>query len=238
MKTQTLHIRCEKPYDYWLKKNWYYHSIIARLYCSFIPAHARVLQISCKNGFLLAATKPSYGVGIDEDLQCINDAQQRHQNLHFHAGNLNSLPKNETFDYIMISLATMETDDVQLLFEQLRAVSHEKTKIIIEFYSSLWEPVLWITQKLSLRRATIFKNWLSLQDIRNFLSLAHFETITTDRYILLPYYIPLLSWLLNTFIAPLPLLNKLCLSQWVVARPVPVKKSGRLFGFSNCCVSQ
>ncbi len=223
MKAQVLTSHVEKPYAYWIKKNWYYHSLIARLYQSFIPQGSRVLHISCKNGFLLAATNPSQGVGVDEDVQCINDAQQQYREYQFVVGDFKNITLDQTFDYIMMNLATMETDDVQKLFEHIHTVSHESTKIIIDFYSCLWEPVLWITQKLSLRRPTMFKNWLSLHDVANFLSLAHCEVITKDRYILVPYYIPVLSWFANTFIAPLPLINKLCLSQWIVARPIPKK---------------
>jgi hypothetical protein len=223
MKAQVLTAMQEKPYSYWLKKNWYYHSLIANLYRSFIPYNSRVLHISCKNGFLLAAANPSYGVGIDEDRFCINEAQLQYPDYRFMVGDFKTMELEETFDYVMVNLATMEADDVQKLFENIHKVSHASTKIIIDVYSCLWEPVLWILQKLSLRRPTMFKNWLSRNDIINFLSLADCEVITKDRHILLPIYIPLLSWVVNTFIAPLPLINKLCLSQWIVARPVPKK---------------
>lgn len=223
MKAQVLTSPCEKPYSYWIKKNRYYHSLIAKIYRSYVPRQSRVLQISCKNGFLLAATNPSYGVGIDEDLRCINDAQRHYQEYKFLVGDFKNITLDQTFDYILVNLATMETDDVQLLFENMHKVSHESTKIVIDFYSSLWEPVLWITQKLSLRRATVFKNWLSLTDVANFLSLAHCEFITKERSILIPCYIPFVSWLVNSFIAPLPFINNLCLSQWIVARPLPKK---------------
>jgi hypothetical protein len=225
MKANTVRIALEQSYDYWLKKNWYYHSWIARLYCSFIPKGSKVLQISCKNGFLLNATEPSLGMGIDEDLACITQAKECYSNYQFYAGNLKSIPVDQKFDYIMISLATMEVDDVQELFEQLHKSCHDTTKIVIDFYSILWEPILWVTQKLSLRRPTVLKNWLSSHDVINFLSLAGFEVITRDRYMIMPKYIPLISWVLNTFIAPLPGINWFCLSQWIVGRPVPVKKN-------------
>lgn len=232
MKATSLTLPAEKSYDYWLKKNWYYHGFIARLYRSFIPEHSNVLQISCKNGFLLAALNPSRAVGIDEDVHCIAKAQQTYSSFEFHAGNLKNVPHDKPFDYIMINLATMEVDDVQELFEQVRGFCHDKTKIVIDFYSLLWEPILWITQKLSLRRKTVLKNWLSSQDLINFLSLAGFEVVTHDRSLLVPCYIPLVSWLLNTFIAPLPFINWLCLSQWIVARPIPEKKSSQEYTVS------
>lgn len=232
MKANTLTARREHSYDYWVKRNWYYHSLVARLYCSFIPKQTKVLQVSCKNGFLLAATNPLYGIGVDEDLSCIMQAKKNYPEHQFYAGNLNDVSSDQKFDYIMVSLATMETDDVQELFEKLHRFCHDKTKIVIDFYSLLWEPVLWITQKLSLRRATPLKNWLSSQDVGNFLTLANFEVVTRDRYILIPMYIPLISWLVNTFIAPLPFINMLCLSQWIVARPKPLAKNPQDYSVS------
>ncbi len=224
MKAQTLFGKEEKTYSYWLKKNWYYHALMARLYHSFIPEQSKVLQVSCKNGFLLNAVKPSTGIGVDEDFQCINDAQQRYPHYQF-SSSISHTIREQKFDFIMVSLAVMESDDVQDLFEQISNVCDEKTKLVIDYYSLLWEPILLLTQKLSLRRPTILKNWLSLHDISNLLELAGFELITHDRYILLPVYIPLISWFLNTFIAPLPLINRLCLSQWIVARPIAQKKN-------------
>jgi len=227
MKAHVLTSHSEKPYSYWIKKNWYYHALIASLYRSFIPEQSRVLHMRCKNGVLLAAVKPSFGVGIDEDHSCIAEAQLQYQEYQFITGDFKNLSLDQSlhkkFDYIMINLATMESDDVQMLFETIHAVSHESTKVVIDFYSCLWEPVLWLTQKLSLRRPTEFKNWLSLHDISNFLSLADCEIVTKDRYILIPCYIPLFSWLVNSFIAPLPVINRLCLSNLIVARPVPKK---------------
>lgn len=220
MKAQILYSKTKKPYEYWLKKNWYYHTKIAQHYRSFIPEHARVLQVSCKNGFLLAAVNPAYGVGVDNDTTEITHAQQCYPQHQFYTSSLRDIP-SQSFDYIIVSLAIMEAEDIQDFFEQLHQFCDSKTRIVIDFYSQLWEPVLWITQKLLLRRSTALKNWLSIQDIHNFLSLAGFEVITQEHSLLMPLYIPFVSWFLNTCIAPIPLINRLCLNQWIIARPYP-----------------
>ena len=70
-------------------------------------------------------------------------------------------------------------------------------------------------------------NWLSPDDIANFLRLADFETVQVQPKVLLPIYIPLLSTIVNRYVAPLPLLSKLCLVNILIARPVASPQSDR-----------
>jgi hypothetical protein len=216
-----------KTYVYWLKKNWYYHHFIAKLYGFLVPIHSSVLQIQCRNGFLLSSLTPSFGVGIDENASYIQEAHNTYSSFTFIHQSINSLPIDKTFDYILLSSAIMEAEDVQLVLEKVRQFSHESTRIILDFYSCAWEPVLWITQKLGLRRTTSLKNWLSKNDVKNFLHLAGFDLIRHEAHILIPIYIPFFSWFINTYIAPLPGINSLCLTQIMIARPLstPDKKT-------------
>jgi hypothetical protein len=207
-------------YDYWLKKNAYYHNFLARLYIFSVPSGLRVLQVGCKTGFLLNSIKPSFGMGIDTDSGCIQVARNTFPNYVFREGGIEQIPKGTLFDYIILSSVTMEVDDIQLLLIQLRDFSHPGTRYIIDSYSYLWEPLLWLIQKLGLRRQTELKNWISYYDLCSLLDLADCQVITHDRYMLMPFYIPLISWFFNKIISCLPLINRTCLIQWVVARPL------------------
>ena len=64
------------------------------------------------------------------------------------------------------------------------------------------------------------RNWLSQRDIINILSIAGFETIRTEKKILLPIYIPLLSWFFNNCLANLPFLRLLSITNFIIAKPV------------------
>jgi glycosyltransferase involved in cell wall biosynthesis len=63
------------------------------------------------------------------------------------------------------------------------------------------------------------QNWLALGDIENLLSLAGFEVIRSGYRLLFPAWIPGVSWLANRLMAKLPGIRKLCLVQYVIARP-------------------
>jgi len=63
-------------------------------------------------------------------------------------------------------------------------------------------------------------NWLSPNDVKNILYLADFEVVKTGRFLIFPKYIPLVSNFLNKYVARLPILNQLCLVNYIIARPI------------------
>jgi glycosyltransferase involved in cell wall biosynthesis len=63
-------------------------------------------------------------------------------------------------------------------------------------------------------------NWLSSTDISNILLLSDFETVKQDWRQLIPRKILGIGHLVNRFIAPLPLIRKLCIRNYVVARSI------------------
>jgi len=211
----------KKNYDYWVKRNAYYHQFMAQFYRFVVPAKKRVLQVGCKTGNLLHAVRPSFGVGIDPEKENIDVAREKYPQYNFIHGDIVQYTEDIQFDYIILSSTIMEVYDIQDLFIQLQKFCTCNTRIVIDSYSSFWEPILWILQKLGFRRPTPLKNWVSISDTQNFLNLADFEMITYGYQLLLPFYIPLISWLVNSLIATIPLINRLCLSQYIIGRPKP-----------------
>src|SRR3954470_678426 len=72
-----------------------------------IPPGKRVLELGCGEGGLLAALKPSYGVGVDFSANTIARARELHPDLHFVLGDVEN-PETlasikEPFDYIVIA---------------------------------------------------------------------------------------------------------------------------------------
>ena len=114
--------------------------------------------------------------------------------------------------------------DVQGLFEQLSAFSHPKTRIVLNFYSRLWEVPLRITQKLGVAKPFQYQNWLTNEDLRNLLVLSGFEEIRFWTEIIFPFNIPLLTPLLNRFLARLWPFYHFAMTNFMVARPLPKDK--------------
>lgn len=222
-KTETQFFYNQKPFSYWFAKNNYYHKRVINFYTRIIPQQSRVLHVNCKNGYALQALNPSYAVGVDSDYCAFEQARTTYPDYHFFCGQINEVPGVEPVDYIILSFITMEADDIQLFLQDLQRFCHSGTRIIVDTYSYVWEPVLWITTKLGLRRPTYYKNWVSAYALAQFLHVAGFELVTKGSYLLFPFYIPGISWFLNNCLAHVPLFNRLCLHQWFVARSLQKK---------------
>src|SRR5919112_6903391 len=67
----------------WRRRNRTYHRQIEQLHRFQIPEGARVLEIGSGSGDLLAALRPSYGVGVDVSPRMVELARSRHPELRF-----------------------------------------------------------------------------------------------------------------------------------------------------------
>lgn len=207
-------------------KNPAYYREIDR-FCAFVaPAGARVLELGCATGRLLAQTQPSFGLGIDLDEKAITAARQIHADrpeLEFHPGNVMDFDfsSTEPFDYIIISDLLPLLPDVQNVLQRLHPVCNRNTRLIITYHSNLWRPVLALATLLGRRQPDPSYNWLATKDIENLLHLAGFERITLFGRTLLPIRIPGLNWLANRLLVKLPFFNWFALTWAIVARPSP-----------------
>lgn len=135
------------------------------------------------------------------------------------ASTLNTLP-DETFDYIILPGLLGEINDIQDFLTSLRKHCTKDTRIIIEYYSYLWQYILKFAEKLHLKQPQATQNWLTAHDINNFLTLSGYQTIWQDRCILFPLQIWGISYLINRFLAKLPIFNALCLNHFIISRPI------------------
>lgn len=204
----------------WRRRNRYYHDDQASYILHLTGRHRRILAVGCGNGDLLAALEPSRGVGIDLSPAMIGLAQRRHPNLIFFVGDAHRLPdiEEESFDFIVLSDLLGYLDDIQVCLEELHRFCHAETRIIVSSYNFLWEPVIKLAEALSLKMPAPQQSWLALDDLRNLLALTDFQIVKTERRLLFPKYLPLLSAAINR-LGSLPGLSTLCLCQYVVARP-------------------
>ncbi|MBU4348424.1 glycosyltransferase [Patescibacteria group bacterium] len=208
----------------WHKRSRYYYKELISFLRFNIEEDANVLEIGSGTGTFLDAVKPKKGVGLDLSPKVVKLAKKNYPELHFFEGDVDKEIKlEEKFDYIIISDLIGYLEDIQTSFENLRKVCHKRSRVLITQYSILWWPILKFFEFLRLKQKQPILNWLGEKDIANMLDLAGFEIIKKERRLLLPKYIPFLSWFANKIVANLPLFNYFCLVECFVLRPRPLK---------------
>lgn len=207
--------------DEWKGRNWYYHQSVTELVRFLVPEGQSVLEIGSGTGDLLAALKPSRGVGIDSSDNMVQTARSKYPQLDWRSGDAENLDVQERFDYLVLSDLIGYLRDVEKAFWSLNSVCNHRARVIVTQYNYLWEPVLRLAQTLKLKAPVPLQNWLSSADVENMLYLAGFEVIKKGTKLLLPQHIPLLSAFINKFIANLPLIRYLGVLEYYVARPIP-----------------
>jgi len=207
--------------DNWTGWGSYYHRRLAEVYRLIIPPGSRVIEIGCGLGDLLSSLEPTDGLGVDFSAEMIQRAARHHPQLRFINADIHKLDLEEKFDFIILSDLVNDLWDVQTTFVQLKKLSHQRTRIIINAYSKLWALPLSIVQKLGLSKPTLYQNWLTVNDIINLLNLANFEVIRNWQEILCPLPLPILELFFNRFLVKIWPFTYFALTNFIVARPMP-----------------
>ena len=205
--------------DHWSGAGRWYHKRLEEIYSFLVNPGLRILEIGCGTGNLLAALKPVRGIGVDFSKEMIRHARHLHPELEFiQADAHNLLDINETFDIIILSDLVNDLWDVQRVLEQIKPLCTERTRIILNFYSRLWQTPLNLARALNLATSNLSQNWLTREDIHGLLLLAGFEPIRVTQEIIWP--LPL-GALANRLLVRFWPFQHLALSNFVIARPAP-----------------
>lgn len=113
---------------------------------------------------------------------------------------------------------------MQAAFQSISQYCSRRTRLVINYYSHLWQPILSIAQTLGLATPTLQQNWLTSEDLKNIMHLSGFEVIKNWVEILLPLQIPLLASFVNKFLVKIWGFNQLALTNFMIARPISYQK--------------
>lgn len=200
-----------------------YRDHLAHYYNLLIPEDASVLEVGCGSGALLARLHAARKVGVDLSATQIAAARAQVPNAEFHVQAGEHLELSECFDYVIISDTLNFAADVQQLLAQLHRVAHPDTRVVINYHSQLWRPVLLLAQFLGLKSPQPQSSWLDSADVRNLLLLADWTPTFTQPRLLLPIRCFGVERVLNRWLAPL--FGWLCLTVFCVARSARVAPS-------------
>lgn len=212
--------------DSWSGWSKAYHERLAQVYRFWVAPGQRVLEVGCGIGDLLAALRPSRGVGVDFSPEMLQRAIRLHPELEFMEADGHDLQALEgPFDVIIVSDLIDDLWDVQKVLEQLLRLCHPRTRLIINSYSRVWELPLIIAAKLGLAKPRLAQNWLTVEDVTDILNLSGFEVIRSWPEILWPLRIPLITSLFNKILVKLWPFKLFAMTNFILARPCPIKTS-------------
>ncbi len=214
--------------DRWIERNAFYYQQDLAYMRFLVPSGVRVLEIGCGTGQLLEGLHASHGVGVDISTRMIEEARKhRSPTLTLEQGDVEdpsvvrSLGENGPFDVIVLSDTLGYLDDCLGTLQQLGALCGAETRIVVAYYSHLWEPALDLATWLGRRMPSGEVNWLGSDDLANLLDLAGYEVVKREWRQLVPFRLLGLGSLANRYLATLPVIRKLCIRHYLVARLSP-----------------
>jgi len=205
----------------WRGLGGYYQRRLAHVYRLLVPPSQKVLDLGCGKGELLAALSPRLGIGVDLSPAAVAKARGLFGHLRFIQADAHDLPLQEKFDFIILSDLINDVWDVQAVLEQCQKLCAPRTRLVLNFYSRVWEWPLKMAEKLGLARPTLPQNWLTVPDVRNLLDLAGFQVLRSWQEMLCPLPLPPFSGLCNRVLVRFPPFRWLAMTNFVVARPHP-----------------
>jgi hypothetical protein len=205
----------------WRNRNLYYYQDLEKFYSFLIEPESDVMEVGSGLGYLLNAVRPKTGLGIDTNALAIEEARDKFPHLEFQVEDAHNFIPHQTFDYVLLAHTVSYFYNIQQLLRNIYKASSPSTRLILTFHNPAWEPILKFATLIKQRMPVDSLNWLSRRDIENLLDLTGFELVSHRKRLLFPKRIPIISWLVNQFIAPLPAINNLCLTEYIVARIRP-----------------
>ncbi len=141
-------------YDSWKVRNYYYYRNLKKLFAEFIEPGKTVLDFGCGTGDVLADLKPQWGSGYDLSTEMVKLAQAKHSNkpnLYFTDVLQHPIIRNRVYDFIICADVIEHLENVREAVHDIQSLSSDGTKVIITMANPLWEPILFILEKLKMK---------------------------------------------------------------------------------------
>ncbi len=202
----------------------YYRKDNIKYFNYFLLDTNSILEVGCGIGDTLNELKGDRKKGIDFSPNMIKQAKSNYPDIEFELADASNFKEEEKYDVIILSNVIGCFENVSDVLNNISNCCHQNTKVFINHYNRLWQPLINFAEFIRIKKKSPEQNWLSQHDIKNLLFLSGFDSFRDNTRLLIPFNIPLISFIFNKFFAKLPLLHHMCLSQYVFAKPFPGKE--------------
>jgi hypothetical protein len=122
---------------------------------------------------------------------------------------------------IILSDLVNDLWDVQRVLQNAMRFATSRTRIIINTYSQVWQPMLGLAQRMDLSNPTLTQNWLTVDDLSGLLNLTNAGVIRSWPEVLCPLAVPGIKTFANRYLVKLWPFKLLALTNFIVAQPRP-----------------
>ncbi len=213
-------------WELYRNRNAYFHRTQRALFRTYVAPGMSVLEMGCATGDLLATVEPARGVGVDLSRRMVEKARHKYPELDFVEADAVFFDTQERFDFILFNNVLEYVEDIQDLLRNCRRLLKPRGRFLFSTMNPLWTPLLRLGEKRRLSTPDTRRNFVTGQDIANLLGLNGFEVVKLLRRTLMPKKIPLVTSAINLLAANLPVLRRLCLTEFLVARPTAAAVGG------------
>jgi SAM-dependent methyltransferase len=205
----------------WRSKNRFYHDQVKELVVGAIAPGRRVLDIGSGAGDVLAAARPSEGLGLNVSERLTELARGKYPDLRFKTFDADAvvLPDGFRPDYVVSVNLLDHAYDIYDLFDSVRDAVTERTLVVITTSNPLWSPLLKLGSRIGQRAPGSPRNFITNRDIASVLNVQGFDVVEAGLTLPVPKRIPVLGSLLNTLLPDLPVLRYASSTQYLAARP-------------------
>src|SRR5207247_587614 len=126
----------------WKARNAYYYRERARYFAFYIPPGQAVLEIGNGTGDVLEAVSARRGVGCELSPAMAAAAARAGSRFEFCALDNEEIPLDERFDAIVVSGVIGDLTDVQAFLRALRRLCTRRTRLYVDHYNPLWQPLV------------------------------------------------------------------------------------------------
>jgi SAM-dependent methyltransferase len=194
-----------------------------------VPADARVLEVGCGGGDLIASLPNLVRMGVDFLPDRVEQARRAHPDVRFAVADVlapdadlsdsaDSADSSGLWDAIVCDRLGHSVPDVKALFERLRAQLATGGRIYLTTFNYLWEIPTRIAEMVGWKRPAPTSNWLSHGDFQNLFDITGLEVVKYEDRLMAPVDVPVVTNALNRYLVRLPPLQTLSLYRIYVLR--------------------
>ncbi len=190
-----------------------------------VPADARVLEVGCGRGDLIASLPNDVRLGIDNLPDRILEARRAHESsgVRFEvadalAPSVGLAETSARWDAVICDRLGHSVSDVKALLEGLRAQLADGGRIFLTTFNYLWEIPTRLAESLGFKRPAPTSNWLSESDFQNLFDVTGLEVVKYEDRLMLPLDVPGVAPALNRYLVRMPPVHRLSLYRIYVLR--------------------